>query len=41
MDDVLRQALVLSDPDAFFKPQTAKPTPPLAAEARRKDAAGR
>jgi ATP-dependent Lon protease len=32
MDDVLRQALVLDDPDTFFKPQTDETDPAFTAE---------
>ncbi len=36
MDDVLRQALVLTDPDTFFKPQTDETDPAFTAEADEK-----
>jgi ATP-dependent Lon protease len=32
MDDVLRQALVLADPDTFFKPQTDETDPAFTAD---------
>jgi ATP-dependent Lon protease len=36
MDDVLRKALVLNDPDTFFKPQTDETDPAFTAEADEK-----
>jgi ATP-dependent Lon protease len=36
MDDVLRQALVLTDPDTFFKPQTDETDPAFTVEADEK-----
>jgi len=36
MDDVLRKALVLDDPDTFFKPQTDETDPAFTAEADEK-----